>query len=139
MSLHTRDYFLVIHCILMTITDTQCIRTYLYAILRLFHSLVQSVGLVSQNCLYHVTRRLQLSYHTKLVMFSAFSRQDTITCGCICPIRSVFVPHTQSSRLVYHTHCEGLHVNLSKQASKVESNHLESGHCCINRRDAECD
>ena len=47
---------------------------------------------------------------------------------CICP-SAVFTAN----------HCEGSHVHLCKPASKVESIGLESGHCWINWRDAECD
>lgn len=129
----------------MAITDTQCILicTYLYAVLRLFYFHWWSLLLLKVKSVVimftepHIGSDCLITQ--KMWIFSAFWRQDTVTFGCFCPIHPVFVPHMQSSRLVYHTHCEGLHVYLCKQASKVESIRLESGHCWINRRDAECD
>lgn len=78
-----------------------------------------------------LSHRLPLSYHEQGIW-----NQSPL--GVFVP-NALFVPHTQPFRLVLTQLLQSLHVRLCKQASKVESIHLESGRCWINQQDAEWD
>lgn len=107
--------------------------TCLCAILGFFHSHLWGLPLFSHNCLQHA-HRLQLFY-AKTGFVGKTLSPLVVFAPCV-----QFVPHVQSSRLVYPHPVQGITcVCLCKQASKVESIHLESGHCWINQQDAEWD
>lgn len=81
--------------------------TYLYSILCLF-ALWWTLSLLKVKFIFILFTEPNICYTCliaqKLGIFWAFQRQETVSFGCICPIRSLFVLHVQSFKASWLPH-----------------------------------